>query len=107
VALDEYIRCYTLKTITGSCRDYRATATCDFEMDTVDKDRPIATPALILWGARGQSPERSREFLNVWQKFASNILDAEGLPCGHYIQEDMPDRVYERFIAFFKPEFVE
>ena len=55
-ALDEYIRCYTLKTITGSCRDYRATATCDFEMDTVDKDRPITNPALVLWGARGQSP---------------------------------------------------
>src|SRR5262249_37421092 len=33
-ALDEYVRCYTLKTITGSCRDYRATATCDFAMDT-------------------------------------------------------------------------
>jgi haloacetate dehalogenase len=52
-AFDEYVRCYTLKTITGSCRDYRATATCDFEMDTADKDRKIATPALILWGARG------------------------------------------------------
>src|SRR6516162_9367503 len=40
-ALNEYIRCYTLKTITGSCRDYRATATCDFEMDTADKDKKI------------------------------------------------------------------
>src|SRR5712671_4400349 len=38
-ALAEYVRCYTLKTITGSCRDYRATATCDFKMDTDDKDK--------------------------------------------------------------------
>lgn len=38
-AISEYIRCYTLKTIIGSCRDYRATATCDFEMDTADKVR--------------------------------------------------------------------
>ena len=43
-ALAEYVRCYTLKTITGSCRDYRATATCDFTMDTADKDRQLAMP---------------------------------------------------------------
>src|SRR5258708_39306510 len=56
-AFDEYVRCYTLKTITGSCRDYRATAACEFEMDTADKDRQVATPTLTLGGARG--PERS------------------------------------------------
>jgi haloacetate dehalogenase len=50
-AINEYVRCYTLKTITGSCRDYRATATCDFEMDTADKDKKIDTPLLLLWGA--------------------------------------------------------
>jgi len=98
-AFDEYVRCYTLKTITGSCRDYRATATCDFEMDTTDKDRKIATPTLILWGARG--PERTDEFLNVWRKFASNV-EGEGLPCGHYMQEEVPDRVYQHFVDFFK-----
>jgi haloacetate dehalogenase len=97
-AFDEYVRCYTLKTITGSCRDYRATATCDFEMDTADKDRKIATPALILWGARG--PERSDEFLNVWRKFATNV-SGEGLPCGHYMQEEVPDLVYRHFTDFF------
>jgi len=31
-AIEEYVRCYTLKTITGSCRDYRACATSDFVM---------------------------------------------------------------------------
>ena len=59
-------------------------------------------PALILWGARGQPPERTREFAAVWRQYAANVVDSEGLPCGHYIQEEMPDRVYERFIAFFK-----
>jgi haloacetate dehalogenase len=98
-AFDEYVRCYTLKTITGSCRDYRATATCDFEMDTADKDRKIATPALILWGAQG--PERNGEFLNVWRKFATNV-EGEGLPCGHYMQEEVPDRVHQHFVDFFK-----
>ena len=56
-ALDEYIRCYTLKTITGSCRDFRASPTSDFEMDAADLDRQIAMPTLILWGARGQPPD--------------------------------------------------
>jgi hypothetical protein len=41
VVFDEYIRCYTKKTIIGSCRDYRAGARIDFEMDTADKDRQI------------------------------------------------------------------
>jgi len=24
------------------------------------------------------------------------------MPCGHYIPEEMPDHVYERFVEFFK-----
>ena len=48
-AMAEYVRCYTLKTITGSCRDYRATASCDFEMDTGDKDKKLEMPLMLLW----------------------------------------------------------
>src|SRR6202161_4127641 len=59
-AMDEYIRCYTLKTISGSCRDYRATATSDFVIDTADRGRKIDMPAMILWGARGHPPERAK-----------------------------------------------
>jgi haloacetate dehalogenase len=97
----EYVRCYTLKTITGSCRDYRATATCDFEMDTADKDRPLKMPALVLWGARGQSPARSREFLDVWKQFATDVVVAEGMNCGHYMAEEIPDLLYDKFRKFF------
>ena len=32
-AFAEYVRCFNWKTIKGSCADYRACATCDFEMD--------------------------------------------------------------------------
>src|SRR5207253_3028117 len=55
---NEYVRAFTLKTITGTCRDYRAGATCDFEMDTADKDRKITMPALILWGREWRRPQR-------------------------------------------------
>ncbi len=100
-AMDEYIRCYTLKTITGSCRDYRATATCDFELDTADKDRPLEMPLMLLWGARGQVPERSKAFVEIWSKFASNIEYTEPVQCGHYMQEEEPDLIYDRFMKFF------
>ena len=100
-AMAEYIRCYTLKTITGSCRDYRATATCDFAMDTADKDKKLAMPLMLLWGARGHSPERAREFLDIWRQYASNITATDAMNCGHYMQEEMPDRIVEHFSKFF------
>lgn len=101
-ALNEYIRCYTLKTITGSCRDFRASPTSDYEIDAADKDKQIQMPALILWGARGQPPERTKEFADVWKKYAANVVDTDAMPCGHYIAEEMPDHVYNRFVEFFK-----
>ena len=100
-AMNEYIRCFTLKTITGSCRDYRATATCDFEMDKADKDKQLAMPLLLLWGAKGQPPDRGREFLQVWRQFATNIVAHEAIECGHYIQEEVPEMVIARFMSFF------
>jgi haloacetate dehalogenase len=99
VVFDEYVRCYTKKTIIGSCRDYRAGAGIDFEMDTADKDRQIGMPLLILWGSRGAPP--TQEFPTVWRKFASNLVDAQPLPTGHYLQEEAPDRVHDHFVRFF------
>jgi hypothetical protein len=29
-------------------------------------------------------------------------VDGEGLPCGHYMQEEVPDRVYGHFTEFFR-----
>ena len=100
-ALAEYVRCYTLKTITGSCRDYRATATCDFEMDTADKDKKLAMPLLLVWGARGHAPERAQAFLDIWKQYATNIVGWDPLNCGHYMQEEMPDTIYDHFVKFF------
>ena len=99
VVFDEYIRCWTKKTITGSCRDYRAFATIDFEMDTADKDRQIGMPLLVLWGSRGAPP--TQEYPTVWRKFASNLVDAQPLPTGHYLQEEAPDQVIDHCIKFF------
>lgn len=102
VAMREYVRCYTLKTITGSCRDYRATATCDCDMDRADYGNKIEMPLMLLWGGRSQSEERAKKFKSVWQEYAANIVRAEGLNTGHYIQEEDPDGLLERFIDFFR-----
>ncbi len=100
-AMSEYIRCYTLKTITGSCRDYRATATCDFEMDTEDKDKKLKMPQMLLWGARGHSPERAKEFLSIWHQYADYIVATDPIDCGHYMQEEKPDVILDHFRSFF------
>jgi len=99
IVLDEYIRCWTTKTITGACHDYRAFAGIDFEMDSADKDRQIGMPLLILWGSRGAPP--TQEYPTVWRKFASNLVDAQPLPTGHYLMEEAPDRVIEHLLKFF------
>jgi len=52
------------------------------------RDRQIAMPLLILWGTRGAPP--TQEFPTVWRKFASNLVDAQPLPTGHYLQEEAP-----------------
>jgi hypothetical protein len=36
----------------------------------------------------------------VWRKFAKNLVDAQPLPTGHYLQEEAPDQVYDYFVKF-------
>ena len=96
---DEFVRCYTPKTIKGTCHDYRANAGIDFEMDAADRDRQIATPLLILWGTRG-GPETD-EYPTVWRKYARNLVAAEAFNSGHYLHWDVADQVYDRFVRFF------
>jgi len=30
------------------------------------------------------------------------MVDTDAMPCGHYMAEEMPDHVYDRFVGFFK-----
>lgn len=99
IVMDEFIRCFTPKTVSGACRDYRAGATINFELDEADKDKRIATPLLVLWGTRGRPP--TDEYPTVWRKFASNLMAIEPLATGHYLQEEMPEQCLERFFRFF------
>ena len=55
---------------------------------------------LPLRGARG-SIGACGEFLDVWRRYATNILAYQAIPCGHYIQEEMPEKVLDHFTRFF------
>ena len=35
------------------------------------------------------------------RKFASNLVDAQPLPTGHYLQEEAPDSVIQHFLKIF------
>lgn len=100
-ALAEYARCFTAKTIRGSCEDYRAAATCDFEMDAADLGRKVASPLLVLWGYHSHTQQAFGDVLEVWRDRAEQV---EGGPiqCGHYLPEEAPGAVLEALLPFLE-----
>jgi haloacetate dehalogenase len=89
IVMDEFIRCFTPKTVSGACRDYRAGATIISRWMAADKDRPITTPLLVLWERAA-----SRRRMNIPPSGANSAQSGghPALPSGHYIQEEQPDR---------------
>jgi hypothetical protein len=37
----------------------------------------------------------------VWPLYASDIVDAKALPCGHYLSEEAPEETYKALREFF------
>lgn len=102
-ALAEYIRCIrNPATIHAMCEDYRATVSVDLDMDTKDYDagKRVDCPVLLLWGANG-GVGRNHNAREVWSHYASNIVDAQAVPSGHYVQEECPDETFAAMNSFF------
>jgi haloacetate dehalogenase len=104
-ALAEYKRCFrNPETIHAICEDYRATFGVDLKMDTKDFEagRKIDCPALILWGATGGVGRNSQPTPGeIWQRYASNVVAAKALPCGHYLSEEAPTETTAALREFF------
>jgi haloacetate dehalogenase len=102
-AFAEYVRCFTPKTIRGSCADYRACATCDLEMDTADRmaGRKVSCPLLVLWGAQSHTGKVYDDVLAIWRDYGTDVTGGP-LDCGHYVQEQAPSETYDRLIRFFR-----
>jgi len=104
-ALAEYKRCFRdPATIHAICEDYRACFGVDLEMDTKDFEsgRKIDCPVLLLWGATGGVGRNSKPApAEIWQRYASNIVGAHALPCGHYLSEEAPKETTAALREFF------
>jgi haloacetate dehalogenase len=104
-AFDEYVRCFTPKTIRASCADYRAAATLDRAMDEADfaAGNRVTCPVLVLFGGGSHTGEVFDDVTAVWRDYATD-LRGERLPCGHYVPEHAPEQVLDRFRRFFGAE---
>jgi haloacetate dehalogenase len=99
-AFDEYVRCFTPKTIRASCADYRATATLDRAMDEADWGRKVSCPTLVLYGAKSHTGTVYGDVLAVWRDYAEDVVGGP-LDCGHYVPEHAPEETLGWFLRFF------
>ena len=101
-AWPEYVRTFSEPaTIHATCEDYRASASVDLEHDAVDiaAGRRVRCPLLALWGGHG-IVERCFDALAEWRRVATGV-QGKALPCGHYIPEEAPDRLFDELMVFF------
>jgi haloacetate dehalogenase len=100
-AIDEYIRCFSdPAVIAASCADYRAATTTDMAHDaqTAKAGQKIECPALVLWGEQS-FVGREYDPIAVWREYATSVR-GRGLPAGHFLPEEVPDRVISEIRAF-------
>lgn len=100
-AMAEYLRCVSIPgSSTAICEDYRASAGIDLEHDRQDSrdQRKITCPLRVLWGLEG-AVGQCFDPLDEWRKVASDV-SGQGVPCGHYIPEEVPEVLLNEIIAF-------
>lgn len=96
----EYVRCFTPKTIKGSCADYRAAATIDLELDRADSHRKVTCPLLAVWGVKSHTEAVFDDVLGIWRQYAENVTGGP-VKSGHYVPEHAPEALLEWFMRFF------
>jgi haloacetate dehalogenase len=101
-AFAEYVRCFTWKTIRGSCEDYRACATSDFAMDDADfkAGHKVTCPLLVVWGSRSHTGQVYGDVLSVWRDYADDVSGGP-IECGHYVPEEAPQPTLDDFLKHF------
>jgi haloacetate dehalogenase len=103
-ALADYLKAVqNPEMIRGMCEDYRAAATIDLDHDRQSRaaGEKIRCPLLALWGAKGKIGEWY-EPLDVWRRYSEAEVSGGPVNSGHYLAEEAPGEVLERFFAFFE-----
>lgn len=101
-ALADFERCFAdPAAIHATCEDYRASAGIDLVHDRASRaaGEKIACEVLLLWGERGVV-HRLFDPMALWQAQCSAAVRGEALPAGHFIPEEVPDRVADALAAF-------
>ena len=88
--------------IRGMCEDYRAAATIDLEHDRAARaaGAKVQCPLLVLWGSKGKIGQWY-DPLAIWRQYCSGELGGGPLSSGHYLAEEAPHEVLDKFRAFF------
>ena len=98
-AVAEYERCFSdPAAIHASCEDYRAAAGIDLDHDRADLADRIRCPMLVLWGERGVV-HRLFDPIADWSAVATDVR-GKALPSGHFIPEEVPDRLLAELLPF-------
>lgn len=98
-AVAEYVRCFCdPAAIHATCEDYRAGASIDLVHDAADLDTRVNCPLFALWSTTGYVG-RTQDVLQVWREYATDVR-GHGLPCGHFLAEELPDETYAALRAF-------
>ena len=71
----------------------------DVIRNTIIKNK-IQCPALILWGERSDTGRVWGDVLNVWQQYCETKVVGKGIDCGHYLQEEEPENVFNSLKSF-------
>src|SRR2546430_1719963 len=99
-AVQEYVRCFRQPgAMRAGFEDYRAAATLDLEHDRADRERKIAVPTLVLWGA-GRSPQAG-DMLGVWKGRCASTVAGHALSgSGPLIPPQEPQAVIDAIVTF-------
>jgi haloacetate dehalogenase len=76
--------------IHGSCSDYRAAVSIDLEHDSIDINRKVKCPTLVLYGSAGVMAQLF-DIPAQWRERCTNVTEAS-LPGGHFFVDQFPEQ---------------
>jgi len=99
-AFKEYLRAFRdPAAIHASCEDYRASVSIDLEHDEMDLAQKLTCAFLVLFGSKGRLAQ-CFDIPALWRERAENV-QAESLPGGHFLPEELPEQVADHLRCFF------
>jgi haloacetate dehalogenase len=84
--------------IRAMCHDYRAAIDIDIAHDAQDRDRRVACPTLVLFGAEG-AMARAMDVPATWETRVT-AMTARAVPGGHFFPDQSPEETAAALRAF-------